>query len=66
MFFVLFEAILSAVFKNVIFNPTKIMPGALLSLSLPKKATLGEYDVFIITCTVLLPVKSSQRERHGF
>jgi hypothetical protein len=51
--------------KKNIFNPTKIMIGNFLSLSYPNvflKATLGEYDVFIIIST---SVKFSQHERHG-
>jgi hypothetical protein len=62
----LFEAILTVVFENVVFNPSKIIQGTYLGLFAQKvvfgKVTFGPCEVFILFFTI---VQLSQLERQG-
>jgi hypothetical protein len=60
------DALLTVVFEDIVFNPTKIIQGTCLGYFAQRvlfgKVTYGPCDVFIIIFT---SVQLSKQERHG-
>jgi hypothetical protein len=64
-FFMLFDALLTVVFEDIVFNPTKIIQGTFLGPILLKKCFLERYLIGPVTFLLLFLPVCNYHNRNG-